>query len=189
MSLKRVTIDDKNALLELVRKNPSAIEEGLAIVSDAIGMDTLPLIDLVGVNSKGDALLIFADVVSDDSALLVAAAQTEWFLRNVSLLTRLFPDLRVSPSAPPRAALIYPEFPLLMKKFVRAALPSPSPLLLQYRCLEAGHERYLYLESYDPHQTEPRHPRDDRDGLPPFRSGPAGEAAALTREEREAFLN
>jgi hypothetical protein len=187
MPLKIVQLDDKEELVQLVRNNCTMIDKGVEILGGPLGTEDLPRIDLVAKEKNGRPLLILAGVRPDENALLNAAAQIDWFVRNRSLLRQLFQDLSIDNSAPPRAALIYPEFPLIMKRFVRAALPQP-PLLYQYRCLQVHEERFLYLERFDPDSGEERL-SVRQENLPRFRSGISGEEVEITSEEREAFLS
>jgi len=110
MSLKIIQLDDKEELVQLIRQNCTMIEKGIENLGGPLGTEDLPQIDLVAKGKNGRPLLIFADVRPDENALLNAAAQTDWFVRNRSLLRQLFQDLSIDKSAPPRAALIYPEF-------------------------------------------------------------------------------
>jgi len=185
---KRILLKEKEELIGLLRCSCSTIEDGVEILGGPLGTEEFPLIDLLAKEKDGRALLIFADLEPDEGALLNATAQTDWTLQNRSLLGKLFPDLCVNDSAPPRAALIYPEFPLLIKRFVRAALPSQSPLLYQFRCLEAQGERFLYLERCIPDGAVPRGGGDPSEILPRFRKGVTSEEVEITAEEREAFL-
>ncbi len=187
MSLKIVQLDDKEELVQLIRSNCTMIDPGVEILGGPLGTEDLPQIDLIAREKNGRPLLILADVRPDENALLNAAAQTDWFVRNRSLLRQLFQDLSIDKSAPPRAVLIYPKFPLIMKRFVRAALPQP-PLLYQYRCLQVHGERFLYLERLDPDSGEEK-PSNREEDLPRFRSGISGEEVEITSEEREAFLS
>lgn len=185
MSFKRIHLKSKEELLELIRENMAVIEEECHLLGGPFGTEEFPLIDLVAKQKNGRPLLIFADIQPDEAAMFHAAAQKDWFLRNRTLLLQLFPDLKVDKSAPPRAALIYPEFPLLMKRFVRAALPSQAPLFYQYRCFEIRKQRYLDLERVTPGQPKQNeHP----EGLPLFRRGVFSQEVEITPEEREAFL-
>jgi hypothetical protein len=185
MSFKRIQLKSKEELLELIRENIAVIQKESDVLGGPFGTEEFPLIDLVARKKNGRPLLIFADIQPDEAAMFHAAAQKDWFVKNRTLLLQLFPDLKMDQSAPPRAALIYPEFPLLMKRFIGAALPSQSPLLYQYRCFEALGHKYLDLERVTadkPKQSE--HPA----GVPLFRRGVFSEEVEITPEEREAFL-
>jgi len=188
MTFRTVPLRDKKRLLELIRSSASLLEEGAEIVDGNIGSEEFPLIDLLARRRDGRILLIHAGVTPDEKIFLHAAAQLEWFQSNRRLLKRLYPDLAWDHPVPPRAALIYPEFPHLMKRFVRAAPPSFSPLLFRYRCLVSEETQFLYLERLATPREGRRRP-DEEASLPPFRTGIAGEDVILTAEEREAFLS
>lgn len=189
MPFKRIHLNDKKELIKLIRNSCSMIEGGVEILGESLGSEEFPLMDLLAREKDGRALLILADVEPDERSLLNAAAQTDWTVANRSLLRQLFPGLCIDDSVPPRAALIYPEFPLLIKRFVRAALSSKPPLLYPYRCFEGQGERFLYLERWIPDQAAHRDGGGAFEDLPPFRRGVAREEVEITAEEKAAFLS
>lgn len=189
MSLLHVSLENKKELIRLLYENSSMIEDGVEILGESLGTDEFPLIDLLAKDNDGRALIILAQTKPDEDALLHIALQLDWIMMNRRLLTTLYPKLRLSKSAPPRAALIYPEFPQIMKRFVRAALPSQAPLLYQYRCFENHGKRFLYLEKFIPEQAGVKRKEDHAADLPPFRTGVAMDEVEITPEEREAFLS
>jgi len=188
MTFRTVPLQNKKKLIELIRASSSQLEEGIKILDSNIGSEESPLIDLVARRRSGQALLIHAGVNPDEQAFLHAAAQLAWFQSNQTLLKRIYPELALDNQVPPRAALIYPEFPHLMKRFVRAALPSLSPMLFRYRCLVSEDTQFLYLERSDQPRETIRSPEEDS-SLPPFRTGIAGDNVILTSEERDAFFS
>lgn len=164
------------------------IGKEMEILGGPLGSDLFPFIDRVAREKGGRPLLIFADVQPDENIILNITAQIDWFLRNRTLLRQLYPKLRVDDTVSPRAALIYPEFPLLTKRFVRAA-PPHSLLLYEYRCFQVLKQRFLYLERFLGEPVPPVKAESLTENLPPFRSGMTGEDSGITSEEREAFLS
>ncbi len=188
MTFRTVPLQNQKRLIELIRTSSSLLEEGTEILDGNIGSEEFPLIDLVARRRNGQALLIHAGITPDEKVFLHSAAQLEWFQSNRSLLKRIYPELSLNNQVPPRAALIYPEFPQLMKRFVRAAPPSLSPMLYRYRCLTSEETQFLYLERFDKRWERRRHP-DEESSLPPFRTGILGNDVVLTSEEQEAFFS
>lgn len=188
MSFKHIQLNKKKDLIELIKNTASTIEEGVEILGGPIGDEEFPLIDLVAKDKKERPLLIFADIKSDENALLNADAQSDWFMKNHSVLRQLFPSLDLRKTVPPGAALIYPEFPLLMKRFLRAA-PLHIPLLYQYRCFEVLGQKFIYMERFHTELKKQASNVNDMAGLHPFRKGKASEEVEITPDEREAFLS
>ncbi|NOY53955.1 MAG: hypothetical protein GXP58_10130 [Deltaproteobacteria bacterium] len=188
MTFRTVPLQNKKKLIELIRTSSSLLEEGMEIIDSDIGSEEIPLIDLVARRRSGEALLIHTGVTADEKAFLHAAAQSAWFQSNHTLLRRIYPELTLDNQVPPRAALIYPEFPHLMKRFVRAAPPSFAPMLFRYRCLVSEDTQFLYLERFDKPREQMRLSEEDA-SLPPFRTGIAGKDVMLSPEEREAFFS
>lgn len=187
MSLRMIPLQNQQELTALIRKSCSVIEAGLEILGENLGDPEFPLIDLIGRDAHGAPLLIHAGLEPREDVLLSAGDQIAWFVKNSGLLQRIFPTLSVRQSVLPRAALIYPEFSQSVKRFVRAAPPSLSPLLYRFRCFETEGQRYLYLEKIIGESKRPMKAAKTGDTLPPFRTGTRRNAVHITPEEREAF--
>ncbi len=189
MSVQSVALTHKKELLELLEAACATGQGPFEIIGRYLETDECPRIDLIGRDPSGRLLLIQVDVAPDRQAPLKAAAQLAWVRANRMILPRLFDDFETDESAPPGAALIYPEFPLLVKSFIRAAPSSFTLLLYRYRCFDAGNERFLHLEKVA--LERPSAPLGDtaEADLPPFRVGMAGDVVSLSGEERDAFLS
>ncbi|OIP66414.1 MAG: hypothetical protein CO150_04405 [Nitrospirae bacterium CG_4_9_14_3_um_filter_53_35] len=188
MPFKQIHLNKKQDLIQLIRNTSTLIEQGVEILGGPIGTEEFPLIDLVMKDRNRRPLLILADVGPDENALLNAESQSDWFVKNLSMLRQLFPILDLNKTVSPRAALIYPEFPMLMKRSLRAA-PLLSPLFYQYRCFEVLDQRFLYLERFQTNPEKQGSSGEYIEGLHPFRKGLAGKEVEITAEEREAFLS
>ncbi len=189
MSVQSLELTRKDELLQLLETACAGGDGPFRIIGRDLEAEECPRIDLIARDPLGRLLVIQAGVDPDRQALLKAAAQLAWIRANRSILPRLFEEIEMDDTAPPGAALIYPEFPLLVKSFIRAAPSSFLLLLYRYRCVDVVGERFIHLEKVlrDPPMMVPGD-RAEAD-LAPFRLGLAGDAVSLTPEEREAFLS
>ncbi|MDX1765113.1 MAG: hypothetical protein R3231_12405 [bacterium] len=187
MSFQMIALQSQQELISLIKKSCTAIEGDLEILGENLGDLDFPLIDLVARDAQGLPLLIYAGLEPREEVLFAAGDQAAWFVKNRTLLQRIFPTLSFDQSVLPRAALIYPEYSQSVKRFVRAAPPSLTPLLYRYRCFETDGQRHLYLEKIVPAGRRALKAGQPEDGLPPFRTGIFGDPVHITREEREAF--
>ncbi len=188
MSVRSVVLTHKDELLQLLEVACATGNGPLEIIGRHLETDDCPLIDLIARDPSGRVLLIQADVEPDRQALLKAAAQLAWVRANRSILLRLFDDFETDETAPPGAALIYPEFPLLAKSFIRAAPSSLTLLLYRYRCFEVAGKQFVHLEKVAADRPIAAVADGAGADLPPFRLGMAGDTVVLSPEEREAFL-
>jgi len=119
----------KEKLKEIILKNPTSLLDGLRFIDLGLGAEEEGVIDFLGINIKGQLIIVNFDSSVNDLMLVNSLSQMQWLKKNEALIKRLFFSENVDFSQPPRILLIGPGFSEKLKSAVKQCLSCDIKLL------------------------------------------------------------
>ncbi|MBU0759951.1 MAG: PilZ domain-containing protein [Candidatus Omnitrophica bacterium] len=143
--ITRVELEDKEEMLLLVKKGIGTIEQGLRIIDEKINLKEGGMLDLLGLDSSGQLVIIKLTIEENESMLIEALKHYDWILRNVSLLGRIYRE-DIDFKQNPKIILIGPLF----SEFFKRQISYIKPLKIEvfdYYCLSIDGQKALFFEN------------------------------------------
>ena len=170
---------DPESAKRLILEDPEIIEDGFRILDAHLRAGRGGLIDLLGVDSRGDFVLVELERDGVETLLSRVREHHAWVSLQVPFLRKLYGAGPVSPFRPPLALLLAEDF---SPEFVESSGDQDFPLaLLHYRIFVSGNRPMLYLEPVTTREIPTEIPID------PVLENLVLEADRLTPEEWEEF--
>lgn len=144
LSIRPVTLTDREELVSLVEANLDALEGGLSLLTRRFPAGQVP-VDLLARDVRGRLVLCVFGSGSNPAMLLQALEAYGWCRENAPLLGRLLPDANIDTAIPPRLLLLAPRFSDRLPRAARL-LGSLSLVLVECRCLEVDGVRGICFE-------------------------------------------
>ena len=170
---------DPESAKRLILEDPEIIEDGFRILDAHLRAGRGGLIDLLGVDSRGDFVLVELERDGGENLLSRVREHHAWVSLQVPFLRKLYGAGPVSPFRPSRALLLAEDF---SAQFVESSGDQDFPLtLLHYRIFVSGDRPMLYLEPVMTREIPTELP------IEPALEDLVLEADRLTPEEWEEF--
>jgi hypothetical protein len=148
MSCRRLRIEDKAVLGDLVAKNSDLLGEGIRILARRLGTQRHGLLDLMGVDGEQRLVVIDLDLTDDARLFIESLKHFQWVHENCDNISKMLPRQQIDPSLSPRIVLIAPDFLTDIKASV-AYFNSIRVDLFTYQYLEANGEKVFFLDPVD----------------------------------------
>jgi hypothetical protein len=110
---------DREQLLSLLSRQPSAIEEGMRLVDRDIPYESSGSIELLALDCVNQLSIIDLDISPNDALLLRGLGHYEWLVRNHLIVSRMYREHPIDFSLEPRLILVAPGFSPLFRSVVR----------------------------------------------------------------------
>jgi len=101
----------REQLVEVIKEQPGALEEGLQIIDAAAPCGGDDFMDLLGVDSSGRLAVIDLATEEIDSALLRGLSHIDWLSRNTYAARRMYQGHAIKFSMEPRLFFVTPHMP------------------------------------------------------------------------------
>lgn len=144
LSVRPVTLTDREELVSLVEANLEALEEGLSLLDRRFPAGQVP-VDLLARDARGRLVFCLFGSGSNPAMLLQALEAYGWCRENAALLGRLFPEANIDTAVPPRLLLLAPRFSDRLPRTARLLGPL-SLALVECRCVEVDGVRSVCFE-------------------------------------------
>ncbi|MBI4845340.1 MAG: hypothetical protein HY810_02520 [Candidatus Omnitrophica bacterium] len=157
---------DKEKLREIILKNPDDLLPGLSFIDQQIGSEEYGIIDFLGVNVKGELIIVNLGTAINEGLLVSSLSQLTWLKENKSLLKRLFFSENIDFDKAPQIVLVGNWFSERFK-FAVFQLPRQNIHLIEYKYLIAeGKDAIIFEEIADKNRCEcepaaPRQPQTE----------------------------
>ena len=108
--LKPGEFHSREQLISLLRRQSSALEDGLKVIDTNLPCAMLGCLDLVALGSAGQITLIEIDERANDGLLLRGISHYDWIVRNMPIVRRMYAAHSVNYALQPRLLLMAPDF-------------------------------------------------------------------------------
>jgi hypothetical protein len=110
VALRPCPLQSREQLVSLVRKQPNALEQGMRVIDVNLPCDNLGAIDVVALTSAGQLTLVGIADGTSDALLIRGTSQSDWIVRNLPNVRRMYAAHVINYSLQPRLFLVAAEF-------------------------------------------------------------------------------
>ena len=114
---------------------PGALEDSLRVIDSGIPCHPCGEIDLLAVDRLYRLTIIDVETTLGEWLLLRGVSHVDWIARNLANVRRMYPELRIDFSRPPRLLLVAPRFSPLLRSAVRQ-ISHPEVTCVRYHGVE-----------------------------------------------------
>ncbi len=156
MSCRRLRIEDKAVLEDLVVKNAGLLGKGVRILARQLGTRSHGFLDLLGVDEEQRLVVIDLSLIEDNRLWIESLNHFQWADENRDNIRKMLLRHQIDSSFPPRIVLIAPGFSPELKAGV-AYFDFTKVDLFTYQYLETNGEKGFFLDPVDlPVKEEPK---------------------------------
>ena len=110
VALRPCPLQSREQLVALIRKQPNALEQGMRVIDANLPCDTLGTIEVVALSSVGQLTIIDVADATSDALLVRGMNHTDWVVRNLPIVRRMYAAHVINYSFLPRLFLVASEF-------------------------------------------------------------------------------
>jgi hypothetical protein len=135
----------RDQLTATLTECPGALEDSMRVIDACIPCDPCGEIDLLAVDRVHRLTIIDLETTLGEWLLLRGISHVDWVARNLPNLRRMYPELRIEFSRPPRLLLIAPRFSPFLRSAVRQ-ITQPEITCVRYHGLELSGGPGIFFE-------------------------------------------
>ena len=110
VALRPCPLQSREQLIALIRKQPNALEQGMRVIDTNLPCDSLGTIEVVAVSPVGQLTIIDVAEGTSDALLVRGMNHTDWVVRNLPIVRRMYAAHVINYSFQPRLFLVASEF-------------------------------------------------------------------------------
>jgi hypothetical protein len=145
VSLFRNALVTKAQLIALLKENHGTLEDGLRVIDVSLPCHPYGEIDLVGLDSHNQLVVIDCETLFDDALLVRGLAHLDWLSHNAQNVRRMHSGLTINTPDRPRLFLLAPRFSAAVMGAARHLTGIPV-LWIRYQALETGSGTGIFFD-------------------------------------------
>lgn len=190
MLFKHFEIEDRVELETYIKENLPIIHSDIVIIGEKIGHKKLGVIDLLGVNRKGQLVIIKFEKNSSNTIILQALALVKWINDNIDLIKKIPSKEKINEFTPPKIIIISPKLSFLDKNCI-PPLFNYEIELYEYKGIQSKDGKGIWLELVESRgKIEHRAKQNKHSNSKDSSKESINELdVEITEEEKSAFLS